>query len=68
MENEKIKKVVKVVCLQECADDRQKFEAGVVYDLVEDHPCRQYFKKVRETNDPAQMGPLDVVLKGGKHG
>ena len=62
---DKVKKMLQVVCLQECADHRMKYEKDVIYSLPEDHPCLQYFKKVRETTDPAELGPPDVVLKKG---
>ncbi len=49
MENEKIKKKVKMECIQNTADDKMQFEKGKVYDLPEDHPCLEYFKPVTYT-------------------
>ncbi len=66
MEKEfKAKKMVKIECLQNTADDKMLFEKGKVYDLPVDHPCMQYFRPVTYTTD---LGPAGVVLKGGKHG
>ncbi len=60
-------KVVRVACLQECADDKVKYERGERYSLPVDHPCMQYFEPVRFTDDPGELGPRNVEMKkGGK--
>ncbi len=68
MENteKKIAKVVRVVCLQECADDKVKYERGERYSLPVDHPCMQYFEPVRFTEDPGELGPANVEMAKGK--
>ncbi len=68
MEKEfKAKKVVKMECIENTADDRVMFEAGKVYDLPVDHPCLEYFRPVTYTDNAADLGPAGVVLvkKGG---
>ncbi len=59
-------KVIRVVCLQECADDKVKYERGERYSLPEDHPCMEYFQRVRFVTDPGQLGPADVEMAKGK--
>ena len=66
MEKEfKTKKMVKMECLQNTADDKMLFEKGKVYDLPEDHPCLEYFRPVTYTDNAADLGPAGVVLKKG---
>jgi len=57
------KRIIDVVCLQECADSRVRYEKDVVYSLPVDHPCMQYFKPVTYTTDPGDLGPAGVILK-----
>ena len=62
-------KIIDVVCLQECADSKVKYEKDVVYSVRASHPCMKYFEPVREVTDPAELGPPGVVLKKGvSHG
>ncbi len=64
--NEKVKaKVIRVVCLQECADDKVKYERGERYSLPVDHPCMCYFERVHFTDNPAELGPRNVEMKKG---
>ncbi len=63
MGNEKIKKMVKMECLQDTADDKMLFEKGKVYDLPVGHPCSQYFRPVVYTSDPLDLGPPGVILR-----
>ncbi len=63
----KIPKVLHLLCTTTCADCRQRFEAGVIYDIPANHPCLKFFEPVIQTTDPAQLGPAGVELKkGGK--
>ncbi len=59
-------KVIRVACLQECADDKVKYERGERYSLPEDHCLMEYFKPVRFTDNPAELGPVDVEMAKGK--
>ena len=59
---EKVKKMIKVLCLRATCDERFLYEKGQIYDLPEDHPCLQYFEPVKEVSDPAQLGPAGTIL------
>ncbi len=61
----KIAEVVRVVCVTECADHRQKFEKGERYSLPVDHPCMEYFERVHFTDDPSKLGPGNIEMKKG---
>ena len=65
MGKEKIAKVLLMLCLTPCADDRQRFEQGEVYSLPADHPCLKHFEPVTETTDRADLGPPGTVLVAG---
>ncbi len=56
------KKIIDVVCLRECSDNRVKYEKDVVYSLPVDHPCLEYFEPVKEVTDPKHLGPAGTVL------